>query len=81
MSILNMKYVVLDNGLNDIPLIFPGLESHANIAMHFNWPIVSAGFVKVNDNKVICYGKSVSLNANCRPDEDARLITKFLMPE
>lgn len=76
-----MKYVVFDNGLSDVPMVFPGIEKHSDIALRFNWPVLSGGFVRVVNDQVVCYGESISLNVKSRPEEDARLIQQFLMPE
>lgn len=62
---------------NDIIVIFSEQISHDIMASCFSDEIVSAGFVKL-DNDVksgnVCYGESVSLRLKSIPEEDTKLL-------
>ena len=76
---LQMKYVVVDNGLYDLPVIFPETVLHNEMAFKIGGMPLRAGFVKVRDGEVICYGESISLDLKSDPVEDAKLISRFLI--
>lgn len=68
-----LKYVMFDNGLNEIPLLFPEYVNHGDVANLTGMTPVSAGFVEFQSNpegpiKAICYGQSIGLNL--RADEN-----------
>lgn len=64
------KYVRL--GKYDEFIIFPITLEHSLFQMQ---KPISAGFCYVGDNKVICFGESVSLKLKCLED-DSKLATK-----
>ena len=41
--------------------------------------IISAGFVDIYDNKVKCFGESVSLGLKSRGEEDAMLVRRWIL--
>jgi hypothetical protein len=73
------KYIVVNSMGFDVPVVFPSLLNHNSI--YCNNMVVSAGFVHLNivKDQVIanCYGHSVSLRKQSRP-EDSEILTKFL---
>jgi hypothetical protein len=73
------KYIVFDNGLNYVPIVFPNYVTHNSIAMMFgSWTAEGAGFVRVDsDGTVEAYGRSVGLNLDSNPDIDTKLLTKL----
>lgn len=62
---MKAKYICVDNGLNDVIMIFPDLIQHAD--MFYSGKLVSAGFI--NPLTMRCYGKSISLNIESRPED------------
>lgn len=73
------KYIVFDNGLNYVPIVFPNYVNHNSIAMMFgSWAAERAGFVRVNDDGTVeAHGRSVSLNLDSDPAIDSRLLNKL----
>lgn len=67
---MKSKYVIIDNC---IPVIFPAALNHKDIIGN----ITSAGFFSVNEDRVICYGFSQSLNMKTE-EGDAEIIQRFL---
>ena len=81
-----MKYLIIKKGGLELPVIFSEIESHDEVAKKLNVfsDLVSAGFCRfeMDENgdgtaalSVRCWGKSVSLGIQSRP-EDGYLIYK-----
>ena len=77
----NLKYVMFNDGLKNIPIIFPDIISHKGIADAFmsskegkKCIVVSAGFIDVHVMEVS--GCSQSLGIYSRP-EDERIIRLY----
>lgn len=86
-----MKYIVVngdsqDFGEHEVPILFPYITAHKGIAdslyryrayrdgMNLT-DVVSAGFVRFENNKVTCFGESESLGGvKSRGEVDAKLI-------
>ena len=62
-------------GDSDDILIFPNHMTHSSVAAGFN--VISAGFLTIQDGKVGCFGRSVSLNVDSR-DEDTAIAARAL---
>lgn len=76
-----MKYIIIDNGGYDTPVIFDEATDHSMMASDsfgFKKNVVAAGFVRFSSDGLYCYGRSISLKIESRPDEDARLINKMI---
>jgi len=77
-----MKYIIIDNGMYDTPVIFDEATDHsciANALAGVNAPnVVSAGFVRFTPDGLVCYGKSTSLGIGSAGDVDSKLINKML---
>lgn len=73
-----LKYIIVDDGLNEKPIIFSNLDQHNDIAYRLSWKPVSAGFVTMVNGQAECYGESISLNIKSRPEEDSKIINRFL---
>ena len=58
------KYVRLGN--NDEIIIFPKIMQHTDFK---NLNPVSAGFCYIQENKVVCFGKSISLGLDSKKDD------------
>ena len=73
------KYIVFDNGLNDVPIVFPNFIEHSVIAASFpNWKPISAGFVTpARDEQVVAHGGSTSLNLKSKKI-DSILLSKLI---
>lgn len=76
----NGKYIIYVDPASDeeTPIIFPFWLSHASVARLHNHQPVSAGFVYLNGEVVVAYGRSDILKLDSRPDEDSRLIQRML---
>lgn len=75
------KYVILRVGGTDLPIVFSDLMTHADVARplcaHRGEP-VAAGFCYINDaGRYTCYGESVSLRLESRP-EDGAILNRYL---
>jgi len=75
---------VLKGELLDLPFLFSNTLNHANVAdmlLGFGaddqsgYSLISAGFVRFTDGKVVAHGESVSLRLKSRPEEDSKLIS------
>jgi len=81
-----MKYIIIDNGMFETPIIFDEATDHSEMvsgAMGFKQNVVSAGFVQLTGfvkngpATVNCYGRSTSLKIGSRL-EDTKLINRML---
>ena len=77
------KYVIFDNSLYAVPVIFSEFMNHNEVAaaiqIHaYGGKPISAGFCFIEDGKYKCYGESKSLRIKSRPEEDARILNKYL---
>lgn len=70
MSCEKHKYVRLRE--YDSFIFFPEIIEHSRFR---NFGVVSAGFCYINENKVTCFGQSISLNLKGLED-DTKLATK-----
>jgi len=77
----HMKYIMLDHpSVGDCPILFPVIFAHRDIAASLidKEKLVSAGFVYLDDNKVVAHDGSDSLGLKARP-QDAEIIQRFLL--
>jgi hypothetical protein len=79
------KYVIIDTDLFAAPVVFSDLLQHADVVRSLagkTSSAISAGFcyIKVVDGepRYVCYGESISLGLKSRPEEDARILNKYL---
>jgi hypothetical protein len=88
------KYIIIDYGMNVVPIVFSELQQHAEVARAlYATPdkILGAGFCFIEVVKITnqagqtfheprykCYGESVSLKVKSREDEDSRFLNKYL---
>ncbi len=75
------KYIIFDNAEIEIPIVFPTLIQHKDMAamVKTKYPDakpISAGFCRLVDEKLVCGGDSVSLQLKPRP-EDSELLTQL----
>lgn len=78
------KYIVVENSVGyKAPIIFPDILVHSIMAASLKkqgWGVISAGFVKQDDNgEIFCTGYSNTLNVSSRPKEDSELIHQILL--
>lgn len=78
-----VKYITFDTGLIDDIVIFSDMQQHAEIARGLPGTPISAGFISIGVNQdyeiqVKCYGNSISLKLESRPEEDERLARRAL---
>lgn len=71
------KYIVFDDGRFEDIVIFSELQEHRDMARGLPGVVVSAGFIQVDDD-CHCYGKSLSLKVESRPERDAQLARRTL---
>lgn len=80
---LQSKYIIFeDHDGSPQFIIFPSIIDHNKMALQLRLSkeignLISAGFIIVVDNKMKCYGKSISLNISSRGEEDSEFINKF----
>ena len=78
-----VKYIVFnDDRLEDI-VIFSELQTHSEIAHGLPGEVVSAGFIRIFsdgeiDVRVECYGESISLEVESRPEQDTKIARRAL---
>lgn len=75
--IMSAKYIIFDDGEKEFGMIFPESFCHECIARLINKPVISAGFVKVEESHTIVYGFSLSLGVNFRI-QDADILANLL---
>jgi len=76
-----MKYIIVDNGMYETPVIFNEATDHSQMAADtfgFKKNVISAGFVSFSKDGLYCHGRSVSLDLDSRPEEDARIINRMI---
>ena len=72
-----MKYIIVDNGQWDAPVIFDESTQHFTMAANTPGTVIAAGFVRFTTDGLECYGQSISLGIKSRP-EDTKLINKMI---
>ena len=72
----SMKYITVDDGMNDNVIIFPLWMEHKSIHNGVGGDILGAGMVSFQNGKAVCHGHSQSLGVNSRP-EDAELLNAY----
>ena len=71
-----LKYVMVRETCLDVPIVFPNLIKHSEIARKED--IVSAGFCVIDGpENSQCYGRSDSLGIESRP-EDTKILRRYL---
>jgi hypothetical protein len=71
-----MKYIVLDNGERELPIIFPDEMNHIDIATaitnlgdYKSCRLVAGGFITMGTS--LCFGASQTLQISSRPEDQA----------
>lgn len=73
-----MKYIIVDNGQWDAPVIFDEFTQHFTVAANTPGEVISAGYVQFMPTGLECYGESISLGIKARPEIDSKMINKML---
>lgn len=68
------KYIIIDNDLAEIAIIFPSLIQHHCVSIGFD-NVVAAGYV--NTTTWECWGESASLGITSRPEDSEILKRQF----
>lgn len=84
-----MKYIIIEiSGNHQVSFLFPEMIMHDQFYILIRskiseWQpvIISAGFVKISYDEIICYGHSTSLDIVSREKIDADIIRKNLGKE
>ncbi len=74
------KYIIFDNGLNYVPIVFANFVEHETMAKCFppHWVPISAGFVTMlAEERLLADGESRSLNLKALPG-DTKMISRML---
>ena len=76
------KYIIYDDDLLDIAIVFPNHIQHNTMATMIGCKPISAGFVEIDGTKndeprAIAFGESISLGLKSRP-QDSKIIQKML---
>lgn len=62
-----MKYVIFETyGCLKYPVLFSEHLEHSAIATFIGNKAISAGFIKIYDGEIRCFGRSSSLNLTCQ---------------
>lgn len=74
-----MKYIIVDKGGIELPIVFEGtiLQHNEVLPFWFKENVVSAGFCSLDNSGWRCWGKSISLNKASRPIDEV-ILNKFL---
>ncbi len=75
-----MKYIIIDKGGIETPIIFSELLSHSQVKPEYS-KVISAGFCSVNvgennEVKFSCWSGSTSLNSKSRLGVDENILKK-----
>ncbi len=75
---MRMKYVVVqDHGL-EIPILFPEILQHKDVARCYEGMVLGAGFVSRDEQgQWFCCGGSVSLKISSRVVDDSQAFREF----
>ena len=77
------KYIVFMYGGAETPIIFPEHVGHSDFVLFLTSNpkanVISAGFCEVYENDIKVWGKSFSLNKECRKKEDKELLEKMMI--
>lgn len=74
------KYICVKPSIitGEIIFIFPETLTHKHVALQLGYDVISAGFVTLYDNDLVCFGESVSLNIKSREHEDNKLLKNMI---
>lgn len=72
---MKTKYIVVDAEGLEMIIIFEGFIKHDQVVFPL-CDIVSAGFVNCDTGE--CWGKSIALQIDSRPEEDTKLAQRML---
>ena len=67
---MKLKYVIVDQMYTEVPIVFPEILTHAEVATWYRSTVVSGGFCYFEDGKYKCYGESISLRVKSRNEVD-----------
>lgn len=73
-----MKYIIIDTGTVEIPLIFPEVVEHEQIGRKFEGKVISAGYTKFKNGRWTAGGESISLKVKARPEEDEFILNQAM---
>ena len=73
---MKLKYVIIDHGYAEIPIIFPEFLTHAEVATWYREKVVAGGFCYFDSEEYSCYGESISLKVQSRGKKDSEILTK-----
>ena len=75
-----MKYIVVRGPGGEVPILFSRSLYHRSVANQFGGPmaVVSAGFARMSESGIECFGSSSSLGIGARPDADTELVRRHL---
>lgn len=72
-----MKYIIVEAGISDVPYIFPEHIDHTLMANLVYGTVLSAGFINFSVDGLQCYGESIGLKIKSRP-EDTIIINRCM---
>jgi hypothetical protein len=72
-----LKYII-DSNNNFVLFNRQSITMHSDMKPFFDGKIVGAGFCRINGGgRVVCTGRSETLNIDSRPKEDSDIITNY----
>lgn len=72
-----MKYIMVDNGMYDAPVIFDKAIEHTEVAQWVVGAVISAGFIRYTKSGMQCYGESIGLQIKSR-EEDSAIVNRMI---
>ncbi len=74
-----MKYLIMEDFSGQpAPFIFPRRVDHEDMRDQLPYgKVISAGFIELKDNTLICHGGHPGLGIEAK-DDDAKIITQYL---
>ena len=77
---MKSKYIIIKQGPFELPFVFSDMSQHADVARAVGSvsDVVGAGFCFIDEDRYHCYGESVSCKVKSRPEQDAKILNRFL---
>ena len=78
---MKSKYIIADIGSCIVPIVFSELMAHNDMADSIRVTperVLGAGFCYIENDRYVCYGRSISLGINSREKVDSDFLNRYL---